>query len=191
MLNLMPFSHLLVAEAIVIVARSRLGRVGAGLILVAIVASNVHVVASTRDLIAETGGRGRYSNALDAFATELVADPSATVVSLDWGFHETFQFLTTRNRLVEPIWAIPQRLATRSPWKYRGGPDHHYVVFAPRYDLFGLGPDFLEMARAADPGSANIREHRDRQGEIVFYSVRFHVSHELVYGGRFSLRLLR
>ncbi len=191
MLNLMPFSHLLVAEAIVTVARSRLGRVGAGLILVAIVASNVQVVASTRDLIAETGGRGRYSNALDAFATELVADPSATVVSLDWGFHETFQFLTTRNRLVEPIWAIPQRLARRSPWKYRGGPDHHYVVFAPRYDLFGLGPDFLEMARAADPGDANIREHRDRQGEIVFYSVRFHVNHELVYGGRFSLRLLR
>ena len=191
MLNLMPFTHLLLALLLVDLGRrSGAARLLAGAIAVAIVASNLWVVSETRALVAETGGRGRYSNALDAFAEELTADPGATAVSLDWGFHETLQFLTRENRLEEPIWVLPNLLARGRPWVHRGDASHHYLVFAPRYDLFGLGPKLLEAARALPPEDVRIREHTDREGETVFYSIRFMRPHQLVFGGRFEVRFL-
>ncbi len=192
MLNLMPFTHLLLALLLVDLGR-RTGvlRGLAAAIAIAIVVANLYVVRETRTLIADTGGRGRYSNALDAFAEELTADPGATAVSLDWGFHETLQFLTRENRLEEPIWALPNQLARGRAWTHRGDASHHYLVFAPRYDLFGLGPKLLEAAHALPADDVEIRAHTDREGETVFYSIRFARPHQLAFGGRFEVRFLR
>ncbi len=74
MLNLMPFTHLLVATVIVAIVGSGAGRVVAAVAVLAIVTSSATVTARTRELVSETGGRGRYSNALDAFAAELDGD---------------------------------------------------------------------------------------------------------------------
>ncbi len=191
MLNLMPFTHLLVAVVMVAIASTRIARVTVSIAALAILASELRVVAETRSLIAETGGRGRYSNALDTFAAELAAAPEQAVVSLDWGFHETFQFLTSENPLSEPIWQIPRLLASGRAWGHVGDARHHYVVFAPRYELFGFGPAFLDLARAQPAERVEIREHRDRQGEHAFTSVRFTVPHRLIYDGRFRLEAAR
>lgn len=191
MLNLMPFGQLLVAWVLWRPARGRLARLAALAATFAIVASSARVIAETRSLLAETGGRGRYSDALDAFAEELASRPSDTAVSLDWGFHETLQFLTRDNPLEEPIWTIPGLLARGRSWRHRGDASHHYLVFAPRYDLFRLGPGFLTAVRVQAGRHAETREHRDREGEIVFYSVRFDGPHELTLGrDGFRIRFL-
>ena len=51
---------------------------------------NAQAVSKTRQLILDTGGKGRFSIALQDFAREIdTADPgkSSEFVSLDWGFH--------------------------------------------------------------------------------------------------------
>ena len=192
MLNGMPFGHFLLAGVLVQLARvpgplaSR--RLAAAAVALAVVGANLWVVAETRALIRETGGRGRYSDALDRFAADFAADPENVAVSLDWGFHETLQFLGSGNALYEPIWAIPQLLARGQAWGHRGDARHHYLVFAPRYDLFQLGPLFMPVARTQGADRVQIQEHRDREGELVFYSVRFLGPHELHFDGRFRLR---
>jgi hypothetical protein len=190
MLNLMPFTHLLIASALVQLWRTRATRIVAATIALAVVAGSAHVTWQTRALIAETGGRGRYSHALDDFAAELEADPLSVAVSLDWGFHETMQFLTSTTPLVEPIWKIPGLLANGRPWVYAGGANHYYLVFDPRYDLFQLGPKLLETARALSEADVEIRAHRDREGEVAFYSVRFLGPHRLVFTGDFQVSFL-
>jgi hypothetical protein len=191
MLNVMPFTHLLLAAVLVALAKLQPRRVlaaVASLLALVVLASATYVTFETRELIAQTGGRGRYSNALDEFAAELRADPHAAAISLDWGFHETFQFLTTTTRLAEPIWSIPRQLSAGRPWLHAGDEHHHYLVFAPRYDLFQLGPKLLAAARALPAEQVAIREHRDREGEIAFYSVRFLGPHQLAYTGEFAVR---
>ncbi len=187
-LNLLPFAHLLVALVGIHLARSRGARIVAALLLALVVASEARVTWQTRQLIAETGGRGRWSNSLDAFAQELEADRSAVAVSLDWGFHSPLVFLTTKQGLLEPIWTIPRLLARGRPWVHRGDANHHYLVYDATYDLFQLGPKFLAAAQAVGPELAEIRAHRDREGGLAFYSVRFLGLHQLVYTGEFEVR---
>jgi hypothetical protein len=188
MLNLMPFAHLLVAVVLARAARSAGARVAAAVLVLGLALSGARVTALTRAEIAETGGRGRWSNALDAFAAELDADPEAVAVSLDWGFHEPLLFLTDKRSLLEPIWHIPRLLARGRPWVHAGDARHRYLVHDAAYDLFGIGAGLLDAARAAGPELAEIRSHRDRRGEVAFHSVRFRARHELVYTGEFDVR---
>jgi hypothetical protein len=188
MLNLLPLPHLLVAGTLVSVAGSRALRIAATLALLAIVASQIRVTAATRQLIAETGGRGRWSDAIHQLARELGDDETTAVVSLDWGFHEPLLFLTRSTRLSEPIWTIPRVLQRGRPWVHPGDTRHLYLVHDERYDLFGLGPKLLAAARASDAQLVDIRSHRDREGQPAFYSVRFHRPHQLVYDGEFEIR---
>jgi hypothetical protein len=191
MLNLMPFPHLLVASVLVALSRNPKTRIAGGLALVALLASDVRVTLATDQLIAATGGRGRFSDALHAFARELEDDPSATAVALDWGFHEPLTFLTRRARSLEPIWAIPAALRAGRPWVHTGEPGHVYLVHDAPYDLFQLGPKFLAAARAVPRTGAQprveIERHDARDGSAAFYSVRFTEPHQLVYTGEFGI----
>jgi len=188
MLNLLPFTHLLVAAVGVHLAGSRSAKIAASLVLAVLLASEARVTWETREEIAATGGRGRWSNSLDAFAAEIEMSPDAVAVSLDWGFHETLLFLTTKQRLIEPIWTIPQLLRSGRPWIHPGDASHHYLVRDSPYDLFGLGPKLLTTARELGADLAEVRTHRDRQGDAAFYSVRFSEPHQLVYSGDFEVR---
>lgn len=187
MLNLLPFTHLLVAAVGVRLAGSRRARIAAALALVFVLASEVWVTWQTREEIAATGGRGRFSNALDAFAAELQRDPEAVAVSLDWGFHEPLLFLTSKQSLIEPIWTIPHLLERGRPWVHPGDRNHHYLVWDAPYDLFHLGAKLLATARELGPELAEVRSHVDRRGEAAFYSVRFLEPHQLVYSGEFEV----
>jgi hypothetical protein len=187
MLNLMPLPHLLVASVLVTLGSTRAMRIAAGLALVALLASNVRVTLATDQLITATGGRGRFSLALHALADRLDADPQATAVALDWGFHEPLTFLTGRAVSLEPIWTIPRALQAGRPWVHAGLPGHVYLVHDAPYDLFQLGSKFLAVARQQPPARVEIERHDDREGNAAFYSVRFTEAHQLVYTGEFSV----
>ncbi len=188
MLNLLPFTHLLVAAVGTHLAGTRGARIAASVALVLVLASEARVTWQTREEIAETGGRGRWSNSLDAFAAEIGTDPDAVAVSLDWGFHEPLLFLTTKQSLIEPIWTIPQLLRLGRSWIHPGDANHRYLVREVPYDLFRLGPKLLATARELGPDLAEIRTHTDRRGDVAFYSVRFTAPHQLVFSGEFEVR---
>ena len=188
MLNLLPFTQLLVVAVGMHLARSRGARVTLAGLLVLVLASEAYVTWRTREEIAATGGRGRWSNSLDAFAREIEEDPDAVAVSLDWGFHEPLLFLTTKQALIEPIWTLHQLLRQGRPWVHPGDVNHHYLVRDAPYDLFQLGPKLLALARDLDPDRVEVRTHTDRQGDPAFYSVRFKGPHRLIYAGEFEVR---
>src|SRR5262249_6908567 len=108
-----PFPQLIIVTAFALLwnatgklfARRAL-RIAAVLSLVLLAATQVYAIVKTEKLIAATGGRGRWSNALDAFCRENKDRPDLVIVSLDWGFNEQVAFLTDRPQLVEPFWAF-------------------------------------------------------------------------------------
>ncbi|MFQ5418546.1 MAG: ArnT family glycosyltransferase, partial [Myxococcota bacterium] len=89
-LGVYPFPQLLVAIALVRLwggpSARALRHVAAAVGLAAILAASVYVDVRTLDTIRESGGKGRWSDAIGAFARELAATPGAVAVSLDWGF---------------------------------------------------------------------------------------------------------
>lgn len=202
MLNLLPFPHLLVALA----AADGWQRFGSGspahaaprprgtprlaalLLLAAILAGSLAVTVRTLSLIEHTGGRGRWSHALTSFAREIDVSPENVAVSFDWGFHEPLLFLTSRARLLEPIWTVPALLARGRRFEHAGDERHVYLVHDRDYDLFHLGPSLLRAARNAGEERALVTAHRDRQGNPAFYSIRFSGPHRLIYTGEFRIR---
>jgi hypothetical protein len=193
-LNTLPLLHLIVASAAVTLWRSgpgsarSLARGLCGAVLVAVVAGNVLLIAKTSRFIETTGGRGRWSHALDEFAAGVETRQASTVVSLDWGFHEPLLFLTRNVRLVESIWTLPRQLASGRPWDFTAAANTTYLVHDFPYDLFGLGPKFLLAARLLGEPAAQIEVHRDGSGDPAFYSVRIPRPHRLRYDGNFRIR---
>jgi hypothetical protein len=192
-LNAFPFTQIVVACAIEVVWRrgsartETMRRVGAVATLLVLVAANVRVTASTVTEIEATGGRGRWTGTLAELAVRLEAEPGASAVSLDWGFHEPLLFMTDAVPLEEAIWAIPRALGSGRPWVHAGDASTRYLAHGPPYDLFGLGPLILSFARAQPRGTVEIEIHRDRAGNVAFHAIRFLRPHRLRYTGRFAL----
>jgi hypothetical protein len=199
MLNLMPFAHLVIACALADtwrapasedwVPRRHLRRAMVALVIAAIIGGNLAVIVGTNAEIQATGGRGRWSDALQDFASQVDASGESVVVSLDWGFHEPLQFTTERTRLLEPIWLIPHSLRQGRPWVHAGDERHTYLVHEAPYDLFGLSDDFLRTVRELGPERARVEVHRDRSGEPAFVSVRIPRRHRVIYTGEFTIEL--
>ena len=121
-LNVLPLPQLVVACAVVQLWRNQakpawqnLSRAGALLLLGVLIVGNLRVIAETREEIAQSGGRGRFSASLIELASELDAQPHARAVSLDWGFHEPLLFLTDRTQ--------NDRTHLGYPGEVEGGPD--------------------------------------------------------------------
>lgn len=196
MLNLMPLPHLVVALALARLgafdrrapAAPGLRRAAAGAALLAVVASQLWLVARTDALIERTGGRGRFSDAIQRFAAGVEPVADASVVSLDWGFHEPLLFLTERVPLHEPIWSIVPALAAGRAWHHDGDGATRYLVHEARYDLFGLGPKLLRSARRLPEERRTIEPWTDREGGTAFVSVRFPFPHRLVFNGAFFVK---
>ena len=195
-LNVMPFVHMLVALTAVDLWRWAQGRrsaqlLRAGLLLAALVVgvAQLNVVHRTHELIESTGGRGWWSGRIERAADALDAEPGAIAVSLDWGFHEPLLFLTSRAELTEPIWQIGHARQLGRAWTHDGDDRHVYLVHPERFDLFGYGPAFLAAVERDAGGAARIEEHRDREGEVAFLTVRFDRAHRFVYGGEFRIFL--
>jgi len=197
LLAVLPFPHLLVATGLVWAwraptrgpapvarATARLARGATALVLGLLLLGNARVTARTYASLAETGGRGWWSDSLVQLANELRDDAGTRVVSLDWGFQEPLLFLTRAPALLEPIWALRRGHAD---WTFRGDARTLYLLHAPAYDRFGFGPRFLESTALLDPELVQLREHRDRAGEAAFLSVRLLRPHLLRYTGDFEV----
>ncbi|MEZ4215047.1 MAG: hypothetical protein R3E88_01085 [Myxococcota bacterium] len=184
MLNLAPLVHVLVASALVAAARRGRGHAAlAALALAAVLASDTRSIAATRELVARTGGRGWWSDALAELGRELDAEPGASATSLDWGFHLPLAFAARPRAqggpaLDEPIWEIEPRVRATGVWATEGDGARRYVVHDAAWDRFGFGPHLLAAARALGDRAA-IRAYRDREGEVAFYTVRFAGPHRL------------
>ncbi len=196
-MNVYPFTHLVVAIALVDLwrMRSRDGapriptRVGAAVLAGAVLAASLVVTLRTLETIQETGGKGRWSDALARFAAELEAHPHPVIVSLDWGFDGPLRFTAPQLDLLEPIWKLRRPRRGVGSWTFDGTPQHVYVLYPEEYAVFDYGASLLDAIYRLPPASAAIRWHRDRSGDPAFISVRFGEAHRLVYRGGFEIRL--
>jgi len=193
-LNAAPFPQIVVAAAFVGLWRMGAGplarpalRALAAVGFCAVLAGQVQVELRTLDEIRATGGRGRWSDALARYAGELAAEPGASVVSLDWGFHAPLRFLAPNLDLREPVWQL--RGAAALGAQLEGTPQTVYLVQDPRYRVFDLGQDLLAAAARLPEGAASVRAHADRTGDTAFLSVRIARPHRLVYRGRLEVEL--
>ena len=121
----------------------------------------------TAKLIQATHGRGWWSDAQDKFAATVKDRADLTLVSLDWGFHESLLFLTDKPLLLEPFW----KLTGTDPALLPQNTNYIYLAHPPEYSLSPFGATFLEYARTNS--RAKIADWRDREGKVVFYTVQF------------------
>jgi hypothetical protein len=134
-----------------------------------LIGSDLLAISKTEILLAETGGRGRWSNAFDRFCGENKSRSDLVIASLDWGFNEQVAFLTDAPKLVEPVWGFPQ---------YKELPplprqtQYIYLAHPPEYSLFRYDLVYLQALRGGGE-NVEIRPYSDRQGQVVFYTIRF------------------
>lgn len=196
-MNVYPFPHLAVGASLAAAWSGRGPRLWQGVrrgvvavvVAVAVLAS-VQTSATTWRLLAATGGHGWWSDALARFATEIDADTTPFVVSLDWGFHENLAFLRPDLVLREPTWklmALAQQ--KRGSWSFYGGSGTLYLFHPKHFDLLGFGPAFRDALRELDPSAYRVRRHEDRTGALVFLSVELRREHGLRYQGAFEFEL--
>lgn len=168
-----PFAHLLIAVAGVSLWRKFSGagrnfaRGAIVLVFAALLAAQLLAIGKTEKLICQTHGRGWWSDAQDKSAATVKNRADLTLVSLDWGFHESLLFLTDKPTLVEPFW----KLTGTDPAKLPQDTNLVYLVHPPEYSLSPFGATFLEFAR--QNLRAKITDWRDHEGKIVFYTVQF------------------
>jgi hypothetical protein len=162
-----PLPHLVILTAAAWLAQR--SRILAVLAVAVVFCCNLLVIEKTERLIADTGGRGLWSNALNAFAAAVRTRSDLTLVSYDWGFYEQLAFLTDGPRLVEPVWSMLGGDRSGVP----AGPEVIYLVHPPESQVFPFGSELLERAARMDPRKAAVRKYTDRQGRPAFYAVRF------------------
>jgi hypothetical protein len=120
-------------------------------------------------ITSETGGRGWWSNVFDDFCRQNAARTDLTIVSLDWGFNEQLAFLTNGPKLLEPFWAFTA--SKEALPDLPRDPQYVYLAHSPEYSL--LRYDLLYLNAARSDNHAEIQSYSDRQGQIVFYAIRF------------------
>lgn len=185
--NALPFPQLVVAIAAVELwrlpargARGAAMRATAALAVAACLAGALRVDLHTLDTIRESGGRGRWSDALPAFAHELEAEsPAPVVVALDWGLAGPLHFTAPGLEIREPFWSMRGGRGVRLD----GTPATVYLVAEPEYAVFPFGGRLLEALASLPEGAVAVRLHRDRGGGPAFRSIRFTRPHEVDYRG--------
>jgi len=141
----------------------------AAVALAAALGGHLLALHATRRLIAETGGRGLWSNALDRFAAEVRTRRDLTLVSYDWGFYENLALLTDGPKLVDPTWSV----LAGEKFAVPTGANVIHLVHPPEYQVFPFNAELLRLARAAGPARVSIRAYPDRQGRPAFYAIHF------------------
>jgi len=138
--------------------------------LVLLAVTQVYAITKTEKLIADTGGRGRWSNAVDAFCQENKDRSDLVIASLDWGFNEQVAFLADRPQLVEPFWAFPRYNGRLPALPQR--PGYIYLAHSSEYSLCRYDVGYLQELQSSGE-NVDIQPHSDRQGQVVFYTIQF------------------
>ena len=145
---------------------TRAASIGAVLILLA---SQIYAITKTETLLRETGGRGRWSNALNLFCREMRDRSDVVIVSLDWGFNEQLAFLTDKPNLVEPFWAFSQK--KELPPLPRQ-PQYIYLAHPAEYSLFRDDLVYLNALQNSSD-KVDIHPYFDEEAKTAFYVIRF------------------
>jgi 4-amino-4-deoxy-L-arabinose transferase-like glycosyltransferase len=171
-----PFPQLIIAAACIFLWQRRSSglvqrgsQVAIVIALLIFLASQIQAIRKTEQLLSETGGRGWWSNAFDYFCRENADRADLTIVSLDWGFNEQLAFLTNGPKLLEPFWAFTT--SKEALPELPREPQYVYLAHSPEYSLLRYDLLYLDAARNDD--HAEIQPYSDRQGQIVFYTIRF------------------
>jgi hypothetical protein len=175
MVLVFPLPHLFVALISVEVWKlprpdrrvTGLTRAAVLIVLCALVASQLHAIRKTQQLIQETGGRGWWSDSFNSFCDQNRNRSDLTIVSLDWGFNEQLNFLTDKPNLQEPFWNFGD-----NPPVLSSGPQYVYLAHPRRYSEYEHDVRYLEAARKSGQQML-IEPHFDRQNEVAFYTIRF------------------
>jgi hypothetical protein len=171
-----PFPQLIIAAACIFLWQRRSSglvqrgtQVAIVIALLILLASQIQAIRKTEQLLSETGGRGWWSNAFDDFCRQNADRADLTIVSLDWGFNEQLAFLTNGPKLLEPFWAFTT--SKEALPELPRDPQYVYLAHSPEYSLLRYDLLYLDAARSDD--HAEIQPYSDRQGQIVFYTIRF------------------
>jgi 4-amino-4-deoxy-L-arabinose transferase-like glycosyltransferase len=171
-----PFPQLIIAAACIFLWQRRSSglvqrgsQVAIVIALLILLASQIQAIRKTEQLLNETGGRGWWSNAFDDFCRQNADRADLTIVSLDWGFNEQLAFLTNGPKLLEPFWAFTT--SKEALPELPRDPQYVYLAHSPEYSLLRYDLLYLDAARSDD--HAEIQPYSDRQGQIVFYTIRF------------------
>jgi len=167
-----PFPHLVIAMAVAMLwkmpvdgAMAKWGlRVSALAVLGVVLAGHLSALWQTQELIAVTGGRGWWSNAIEKFCNDVRDQPGQSIVSLDWGFNEQLCFLTDDKKLSEPFWNGEPTLIDGAI----------YLVHPPEYTLIPTGLPLLGLARQSPERGFSIRPYADKEGGVAFYAISYH-----------------
>src|SRR4029450_2694869 len=171
-----PFPQLIVAAACTFLWQRRSSRlvqrgtrVAIFVALLFLIASQIQAIRTTEQLLSKTGGRGWWSNIFDDFCRQNAGRADLTIISLDWGFNEQLAFLTNGPKLLESFWMFPMFREGLPPVPQE--PQNLYLAHSPEYSLLRYDLAYLDAARSDD--HAEVQAYSDKQGQIVFYTIRF------------------
>lgn len=171
-------------------------RVLAACTAIAIATGQLVQLEHTFRALAVSGGKGRWSSALQAYAEELEAQGAAgtplEIAALDWGLDLPLRYAHRSLRASAPFWELWTDPPASGIWRFDGGPSEVYLVYDSHFAVFPYGPALLAAARALPEPAVAIRAHADAEGDPAFYSLRFAGPHRLIYRaetGRFEVRL--
>ena len=139
------------------------------LAVAAVLCGHLLAIGKTERLLADTGGRGLWSDSLNAFAAAVRTRRDLTIVCYDWGFYEPLAFLTDGPRLAEPIWSLLAGHRSAIPT----APDVIHLAHPPQYRVLPFSAELFQRVNGADPGKVEITQYTDRQGGPAFYAIRF------------------
>ena len=170
-----PLPHLILAALIVIFWKTRIPKkrldyllpAVLALVVVDLIAGELHAIAGTERLIPQTGGRGRWSESLNQFCREIRGRSDSTIVSLDWGFNEQLMFLTDSPQLSEPFWEFNQTLPPLP-----SDPNYIYLAHPAEYSVLKYDVAYLNQLQK-NGANIEVTPHLDRQNEVAFYTIRF------------------
>jgi dolichyl-phosphate-mannose-protein mannosyltransferase len=135
--------------------------------ILALLFSQLRAISKTEQVIRETGGRGPWSESLNAFCREIRNRSDLTIASLDWGFNEQLMLLTDGPRLEEPFWNFNRTLPPLPA-------DAHYIflVHPPEYSVLKYDVVYLNAIRSSGQ-NVDVRPYFDRQNQVAFYTIQF------------------
>jgi hypothetical protein len=188
LLILYPFPHLMVTLFVFEIAKHvcrlkrnvapRMISIVAVLLIVIIAAAAGKPVLAYHRMLAQTGGRGVWSEAIYEIVAEVDSHPERAVVCMDWGFNANILALTRH-----PVKTIRNYYpgACRSPEQLAElFDDRHVFLFHSRqYTLMPEpGEDFSRALSHAGARVDTLRTFHQREGQPVAYllSVRRRVS---------------
>ncbi len=163
-----PFPQLIIAAVAARLFRTGMGKAIGTFALAAVLVTHLASIRRTQLFLAQTGGLGEWSTALQEFAAEVRGRADVMLVSFDWGFHEQLSFLTDAPRRFEPTWNLQEG----KPVELLPDPRCYYLIHPPEFSVFDYGAKYLALARATDP-QLEVQSRTNREGRVVFQLFRF------------------